>query len=452
MAVSFSIANLPKFVKVATYAKFLTLEKDEKTLYFIEDRNFFYRGSQQLAFQLKKIAADPTVAANNIAGETGTIFYRTDNQTAYLYDGSAFLQLGVPKATSIPAAAMATDDGTVPTTKAAKDYVDAAIAASEAGDNYITKLPTGSAEGAVAANEIVLGDGSGELKGSGKAIGGATLAATPDANTLATEAAVKDAADSAEAAAKTYADGLVSALGSVFNYKGTVATISLLPASDNKTGDVYNVQTVSGGSSAEYVWNGSAWEELGTALDLSGYMTKQTSAVANNFAKFDANGQAVDSGKTYGGATLAATPSADTMASEAAVKTYADAAAAAKISKLQSVAENTLVASDGNGELKSAGVTVGGATLAGTPDTTKVATEAAVKAYADGKISKVAGSAANQLPVINSNGELDASGVTIKSSGDLSSSSSTTVPTDNVVYAAIQAALDQLAWQSVAAD
>ena len=39
----------------------------------------------------------------------------------------------------------------------------------------------------------------GSLQDSGKAIGGATLAGTPNANTLATEAAVKAAIDTAKA-------------------------------------------------------------------------------------------------------------------------------------------------------------------------------------------------------------------------------------------------------------
>jgi len=61
---------------------------------------------------------------------------------------------------------------------------------------------------------------------------------------------------------------ITSALTSVMDYKGTVATIANLPANGNKNGDVYHV-TATGG---EYAWNGSLWEELGTSIDLSGYV------------------------------------------------------------------------------------------------------------------------------------------------------------------------------------
>ena len=67
-----------------------------------------------------------------------------------------------------------------------------------------------------------------------------------------------------DAYTKTEVNNLVA---SVFHYKGTKATVSALPTSGNTTGDVWHV-TADG---SEYVWNGSAWEELGTAVDLSGY-------------------------------------------------------------------------------------------------------------------------------------------------------------------------------------
>lgn len=61
-----------------------------------------------------------------------------------------------------------------------------------------------------------------------------------------------------------------TALSSVLSYKGTVATVSALPSSNNKIGDVYHV-TADG---SEYAWNGSAWEELGSSVDLTGYATE----------------------------------------------------------------------------------------------------------------------------------------------------------------------------------
>lgn len=59
-----------------------------------------------------------------------------------------------------------------------------------------------------------------------------------------------------------------SAITTVMNYKGTKATVAELPTTGNKQGDVWHVTADDG----EYAWNGSDWEELGSTVDLSGYV------------------------------------------------------------------------------------------------------------------------------------------------------------------------------------
>ena len=59
-----------------------------------------------------------------------------------------------------------------------------------------------------------------------------------------------------------------SALTTVMDYKGTVAAVANLPTTGNKNGDVYHVTATDG----EYAWNGTEWEELGSTIDLSGYV------------------------------------------------------------------------------------------------------------------------------------------------------------------------------------
>lgn len=81
-----------------------------------------------------------------------------------------------------------------------------------------------------------------------------------------------DAAKAAVLAeAKKYADTKVSNLGAVLSFKGTKATLEEVNAlTGMKQGDVWHVTA----NSAEYVYTGSAWEELGTTMDLSAYLTK----------------------------------------------------------------------------------------------------------------------------------------------------------------------------------
>ena len=69
-----------------------------------------------------------------------------------------------------------------------------------------------------------------------------------------------------DAYTKTQVDGLVAG---VLHYKGTKASVANLPTSDNVTGDVWHI-TADG---SEYAWDGSAWQELGTTIDLSNYVT-----------------------------------------------------------------------------------------------------------------------------------------------------------------------------------
>lgn len=62
-----------------------------------------------------------------------------------------------------------------------------------------------------------------------------------------------------------------SDIASMYKFKGTVATVSTLPSSDQAVGDVYNVAS----TGMNYAWDGSGWDALGTAVDLSAYATEQ---------------------------------------------------------------------------------------------------------------------------------------------------------------------------------
>ncbi len=99
-----------------------------------------------------------------------------------------------------------------------------------------------------------------------------------------------------DAYTKTEVDGLVSG---VLHYKGTKATVSALPNSGNTTGDVWHI-TADG---SEYAWDGSAWQELGTAVDLSGYVTTSTTvngkALSSNISLTASDVSALPSNTTY---------------------------------------------------------------------------------------------------------------------------------------------------------
>ena len=99
-----------------------------------------------------------------------------------------------------------------------------------------------------------------------------------------------------KSAAEAMVDGkITTALASIHDFKGQVADMTALGAIQNpKKGDVYNVITSTNGTSAEYYWNGTAWEEFGTTIDMSGYAIK--TEVAADIAVETSRAQGVESG------------------------------------------------------------------------------------------------------------------------------------------------------------
>ena len=81
----------------------------------------------------------------------------------------------------------------------------------------------------------------------------------------------------------------MSDLGTVFTLKGGVATVSDLPDTGNRIGDVYYVENLSAG----FIWitskayPGGYWEELGETVDLSNYIEKPTGATSGQFLQWN---------------------------------------------------------------------------------------------------------------------------------------------------------------------
>ena len=66
-----------------------------------------------------------------------------------------------------------------------------------------------------------------------------------------------------------------SDIASVMTYKGTKANYAALPSTGNITGDVWHLTD----TGAEWAWDGSAWQELGTAIDVSSFLTSESDPV-----------------------------------------------------------------------------------------------------------------------------------------------------------------------------
>lgn len=76
-----------------------------------------------------------------------------------------------------------------------------------------------------------------------------------------------------DAYTKTEIDNKVSA---VLRYKGVKATVDALPSTGNTTGDVWHVTATSG----EYAWDGTEWQELGTAISIPAATGSNTTGIS----------------------------------------------------------------------------------------------------------------------------------------------------------------------------
>lgn len=67
----------------------------------------------------------------------------------------------------------------------------------------------------------------------------------------------------------------------MYKYKGSVTDASKLPATGQKTGDVYNIETASayGQAGANVAWNGSAWDTLGEIFTLTALTNAEIDAI-----------------------------------------------------------------------------------------------------------------------------------------------------------------------------
>ena len=67
-------------------------------------------------------------------------------------------------------------------------------------------------------------------------------------------------------------------MSGIFKYKGVVATINDLPSSTSKAGDCYYVTA----ETSTYAFNGSAWENIGSTVDLTNYQTSTDNSLETN--------------------------------------------------------------------------------------------------------------------------------------------------------------------------
>lgn len=68
---------------------------------------------------------------------------------------------------------------------------------------------------------------------------------------------------------------LKSDLASVYRFKGSVTNYASLPAEENETGDVWNVEA----TGMNHAWTGTAWDALGESIAIESISNAEIDAI-----------------------------------------------------------------------------------------------------------------------------------------------------------------------------
>ncbi len=348
---------LVKFVSCDDVKFHALTQKDEGTLYFLQQSHLLYKGATPYSGGIyKTVTAFPEVAT----AERNTLYINTNTGEVQFFDGTVMVTVVKPMANAIEGAG---DNSHTVSSKAVVDYVTAQLNGLNTGAlaDRVTAV-----EGKATANEKAIGVLNGTGEGS---VSAAVAAAKTEAiNTAATDATTK--ANAAQAAAeKTASDALSAAktaLQANIDKKADAATtlagygiadaytkaqtdtkiseavanahhlkreiVDALPAVSAANEDtIYMVPKAAGvvGNEAgngytEHMLINGKFEQIGdTAVDLTNYATKA-------YADGKAN-EALTTAKSYASEQATAAKTAAIAAAAEDAKTKADAAQAAAI-------------------------------------------------------------------------------------------------------------------------
>ena len=156
--------------------------KDTNTVYFITDSGKVYKGDVAVTDSVLPVASIPEVAA---AVKNKLYINTTTFEAKVTTDGTNYINLSPGYITDGGNWAETTNDAKLGTINVIKQIITQALATIDISNKVDKVVGT--------VDDIVTFAAEGAIQDSGKKIGGATLNSNPDANTVATEAAVAKA-------------------------------------------------------------------------------------------------------------------------------------------------------------------------------------------------------------------------------------------------------------------
>ena len=375
-----------------TRSAFDSAKAEDKTadkLFFLSDTKEIYRGTENFTQSVILVEEDPETPA------VGKLYVNSTTLEGKIYNGTAWTTVIQP----VQAAVTKTDTAKPVSGKAVADYVAGEISkvtgssslvsgvSYTAANNTLTVTKADKTTSSIpltnVAADLVYDKTTGKLNvknASGTTIGtGVSLdlerfikEASYDADTHTITLTFNDTSDPLEID--------VSDLVDTYTAKST-STISLTVTGNEFAAEA--IVSTAEGNMLTKTANGL----FVAATDISGKISKVASATAGAVATLTADGSVADSKTKIGGATLATTPNATTLATEAAVNTIRTAlntSISAKMTKVATGKTGEIITASSTGDATASGVKIGGATFAATPNAATAATEAGVSAYVTG--------------------------------------------------------------------
>lgn len=370
------------FITSTAYHNAPNEEKTSNKLFFLEDTKEIYRGTLPFTESIVLYTDEPTTKA------LGKLYVDTNTLEGKVWDGSKWTTVIQPAISSV----IPGDTQKPVSSKAVADFVADAINSDnivssvgyDANTNTIIVYKTDGSSDAIpmtnVAVDLVYEKSTGLLQvkaANGTAIGtGINL----DLERFVSEATYDNSTKTIVLKFNDTSDPIEIPVG---------ALVDTYTASDSSTVQM----TVTGNEFiAEVMVSETAGNMLSVdntglyvaATDISGKVDKVENATANNIAMLTAEGGIADSGVSVGGETLAVTPMASVLATEAAVaaiRSTLQEAISAKMSKVDTghAGEVIIAASDGDSALS--GVTIGGSVFKENPDGSTLATEGGIVDY-----------------------------------------------------------------------
>lgn len=319
------------FIAITSTSYAAIAPKDNDALYFLSDTNQIYKGSTLYTGKISLVAAFPA------KGEEGVLYILSTTLEGRIWQSGEWATVAKPYTTTVTATS---ED--LPTSKAVADYVLSQIQAAIGSGGVISGISYVSKD--AATNEgiddrdliVTKGDGTKETVHLANLVSSVEYDASnliptfrlscqadpivvnlPQDNFI-TSGTYNPTTKNIELTLKDGSKILIPAGDLVDIYTGaetttagvTVSSSNVITASVKISGESGNALTTK--SDGLYV-----------DVNLSGKMDALGSGAADQIVTSDADGQVQRSGKTVGGATISGTPSANVVATEAAVNAIA---------------------------------------------------------------------------------------------------------------------------------